>query len=75
MLNAGLTTFSFRPHGGEAGEVDHLVATFLYAESVNHGITMSKNPPLQYLYYLMQVSVRLSWFLMFTCELYCWQWY
>lgn len=51
----GLSTFSLRPHGGEAGEVDHLAATFLYAESVNHGITMRNNPPLQYLYYLMQV--------------------
>eukprot|EP01138_Halocafeteria_seosinensis_P016443 gb/GECG01016774.1/.p1 GENE.gb/GECG01016774.1/~~gb/GECG01016774.1/.p1 ORF type:complete len:1139 (+),score=161.45 gb/GECG01016774.1/:1-3417(+) len=56
----GLTTFSFRPHSGEAGEVDHLVATFLYAESVNHGITMSKNPPLQYLYYLMQIGLAMS---------------
>lgn len=51
----GFSTFSFRPHGGEAGDIDHMAATFLCAESINHGITMRKSPALQYLYYLTQV--------------------
>ena len=46
-----------RPHSGEAGDVDHLAAAFLTAESVNHGITMRRTPALQYLYYLTQVCV------------------
>ena len=33
----GLTQFSFRPHAGEAGDIDHLAAAFLTAEGVNHG--------------------------------------
>jgi AMP deaminase len=56
----GMSTFSFRPHGGEAGDVDHLAACFLLAESVNHGITMRRNPSLQYLYYLDQVGLAMS---------------
>lgn len=56
----GLSTFAFRPHAGEAGEVDHLAATLLTAEGVNHGITMRKNPTLQYLYYLSQIGLAMS---------------
>ena len=56
----GLTQISFRPHSGEAGDVDHLAATFLTAESINHGINLRKNPPLQYLYYLAQVGLAMS---------------
>lgn len=56
----GMTTFSWRPHAGEAGDVEHLAATFLTAEAVNHGITMRKNPPMQYLYYLAQVGLHMS---------------
>jgi AMP deaminase len=56
----GLTLFSFRPHSGEAGDVDHLAATFLCAESINHGINLKKNPALQYLYYLSQVGLAVS---------------
>lgn len=56
----GLSTFSFRPHGGEAGDVDHLSACFLVAESVNHGITMRRSPSLQYLFYLDQVGLAMS---------------
>ena len=51
----GLSTFSFRPHCGEAGDVDHLAAAFLTAEGVNHGITMRRAPAMQYLYYITQV--------------------
>ncbi|KAA0158124.1 hypothetical protein FNF31_05539 [Cafeteria roenbergensis] len=56
----GLSTFSFRPHGGEAGDGDHMAACFLTAESVNHGITMRRSPSLQYLYYLDQVGLAMS---------------
>lgn len=37
-----------------------LAATFLTAESVNHGITMRKSPTLQYLYYLTQIGLAMS---------------
>jgi AMP deaminase len=45
----GLPTFAFRPHSGEAGDPEHLVAAFLLAEGINHGITLRKVPALQYL--------------------------
>ena len=56
----GMTTFSFRPHSGEAGGVEHLAATFLTAESINHGIMLRKSPVLQYLYYLKQIGLAVS---------------
>jgi len=56
----GLTQFSFRPHAGEAGDVEHLAATFLTAESINHGINLRRNPSLQYLYYLAQIGLAMS---------------
>lgn len=49
-----------RPHAGEAGDFNHLVATFLTAESVNHGITMRQFHSCQYLYYLAQVGIAMS---------------
>ncbi len=42
--------FAFRPHSGEAGDPEHLAAAFMTAEGINHGITLRKVPPLQYLY-------------------------
>ncbi len=56
----GLNTFAFRPHGGEAGDVDHLISTFLLAHHVNHGILLRKQASLQYLYYLSQIGVAVS---------------
>jgi hypothetical protein len=56
----GQTQFSFRPHSGEAGDVDHLAATFLTAEGINHGINLRKSPSLQHLYYLAQVGLAVS---------------
>lgn len=56
----GMSTFSFRPHSGEAGEVDHMAASFLTAESINHGITMRRAPAMQYLYYLTQIGLAMS---------------
>ncbi len=43
----GLNTFTFRPHAGEAGDIDHLVSAFLLCENIAHGITLRKSPCLQ----------------------------
>lgn len=40
--------------------MDHLAATFLTAESINHGINLKRSPTLQYLYYLAQVGLAVS---------------
>jgi AMP deaminase len=56
----GMSQISFRPHSGEAGDVDHLAATFLTAESVNHGVNLRKSPALQYLYYLANIGLAVS---------------
>jgi adenosine deaminase len=46
----GYCTFAYRPHAGEAGDVEHLASCFLVARSINHGLVLSKNPSMQYLY-------------------------
>jgi len=56
----GLCTFQFRPHCGEAGDIEHLVSTYLVADQINHGIQLRKNPTLQYLYYLSQIGIAVS---------------
>ncbi|CAK4078537.1 unnamed protein product [Aphanomyces euteiches] len=56
----GFSTFTFRPHAGEAGDTDHLAATFLCANAINHGITLRKSVALQYLYYLAQIGIAMS---------------
>jgi AMP deaminase len=56
----GLNTFAFRPHSGETGDVNHLAATYMLCESINHGINLDKQVSLQYLYYLDQVGMSLS---------------
>ena len=38
----GLNTFVLRPHCGEAGPVNHLVSTFMMAQSINHGLGLRK---------------------------------
>jgi len=55
-----LCTFQFRPHCGEAGDIDHLISTFLVANQINHGIQLRQNASLQYLYYLAQVGIAMS---------------
>ncbi len=59
-LERGLTQFSFRPHCGEAGDPNHLVAAFLTAEHINHGINLRPVPSLEYLYYLAQIGLAMS---------------
>ncbi|XP_027069681.1 AMP deaminase isoform X3 [Coffea arabica] len=56
----GMTTIKLRPHSGEAGDVDHLAATFLTAHNIAHGINLRKSPVLQYLYYLAQIGLAMS---------------
>jgi len=55
-----LNTFSFRPHCGEAGDVDHLVVAFLVSNGISHGVQLEKNPVLIYLYYLKQIGIAMS---------------
>uniref|UniRef100_A0A0N5AM92 AMP deaminase n=1 Tax=Syphacia muris TaxID=451379 RepID=A0A0N5AM92_9BILA len=55
-----LNTFSLRPHCGEAGHVNHLVAGFLTSESIAHGLLLRKVPVLQYLFYLAQIGITMS---------------
>eukprot|EP01112_Ceratiomyxa_fruticulosa_P012622 TRINITY_DN3504_c0_g2_i1.p1 TRINITY_DN3504_c0_g2~~TRINITY_DN3504_c0_g2_i1.p1 ORF type:complete len:1316 (+),score=284.18 TRINITY_DN3504_c0_g2_i1:786-4733(+) len=56
----GLNTFDFRPHSGASGDVDHLNASFLFAENISHGLNLIKSPSLQYLYYLTQIGITVS---------------
>jgi AMP deaminase len=53
-------TFVLRPHCGEAGDTDHLAATFLTSHSISHGIQLRKTPFLQYLFYLDQIGLAMS---------------
>ncbi|KAL4488064.1 hypothetical protein ABPG72_009402 [Tetrahymena utriculariae] len=56
----GLNTFKFRPHCGEAGDIDHLICAFLLSDSINHGILLEQNPVLLYMYYLKQIGLAMS---------------
>ena len=56
----GFNTFVLRPHCGEAGPIQHLVAGFMMAESIAHGLLLRKVPVLQYLYYLSQIGIAMS---------------
>eukprot|EP00892_Ulva_mutabilis_P012568 jgi/Ulvmu1/9684/UM055_0022.1 len=56
----GLNTFTFRPHCGEAGELDHLASAFMVCDNIAHGINLRKSPVLQYIYYLAQVGLCMS---------------
>ena len=51
----GMHPFCFRPHAGEAGELNHLHAAYLTARGISHGLNLRRTPSLQYLYYLSQV--------------------
>eukprot|EP00803_Ostreobium_quekettii_P007072 evm.model.scf_2483.1 EVM.evm.TU.scf_2483.1 scf_2483:1820-9003(+) len=56
----GLNTFSFRPHAGEAGDIDHLTCAFMLCENIAHGINLRKSPCMQYLYYLAQIGLCMA---------------
>jgi AMP deaminase len=55
-----LNTFQLRPHCGEAGDIDHLIAAYICSHQINHGILLRKLPALQHLYYLSQVGIAIS---------------
>ena len=55
-----IDTFDFRPHSGTAGSRSHLSASFLTADSISHGINLTKSPTLQYLFYLAQIGIAVS---------------
>jgi AMP deaminase len=48
----GYNTFKFRPHCGEAGNIDHLATAYLISDGINHGLELKQSPVLTYLYYL-----------------------
>ncbi|XP_068647326.1 probable AMP deaminase [Aristolochia californica] len=56
----GFTRIKFRPHCGEAGDIDHLAAAFLLSHNIAHGNNLRKTPVLQYLYYLAQIGLAMS---------------
>lgn len=56
----GHNTFTYRPHAGEAGDIEHLATSFLLANGINHGLNLKKSPVLQYLFYLTQIGVAMS---------------
>uniref|UniRef100_A0A674N3E0 AMP deaminase n=1 Tax=Takifugu rubripes TaxID=31033 RepID=A0A674N3E0_TAKRU len=56
----GMNTFLFRPHCGEAGAITHLLASFMTADNISHGLNLKKSPVLQYLYFLAQIPIAMS---------------
>ncbi|XP_019369305.1 PREDICTED: AMP deaminase 1 [Gavialis gangeticus] len=60
ILERGMNTFLFRPHCGEAGAITHLLAAFMTADNISHGLNLKKSPVLQYLYFLAQVPIAMS---------------
>lgn len=38
----GMNTFLFRPHCGEAGAITHLLACFMTADNISHGLNLKK---------------------------------
>uniref|UniRef100_A0A8C8SVV0 AMP deaminase 2 n=1 Tax=Pelusios castaneus TaxID=367368 RepID=A0A8C8SVV0_9SAUR len=56
----GMNTFLFRPHCGEAGAITHLLAAFMTADNISHGLNLKKSPVLQYLYFLTQIPIAMS---------------
>lgn len=41
----GMNTFTFRPHCGEAGAITHLLAAFMTADNISHGLNLKKVCP------------------------------
>ncbi|XP_069801432.1 AMP deaminase 1 [Dendropsophus ebraccatus] len=56
----GMNTFLFRPHCGEAGAITHLLAAFMTADNISHGLNLKKSPVLQYLYFLAKIPIAMS---------------
>ena len=56
----GMSTFAYRPHCGEAGEIGNTFACYLVAQHINHGLMLRKNSSIHYLYYLTQIGIAMS---------------
>lgn len=56
----GFNTFNLRPHAGEAGDPEHLIAAYLTSHAISHGILLRKLPFVQYLFYLDQIGIAMS---------------
>lgn len=56
----GMNVFTLRPHCGEAGHQDHILAGFMLAENISHGLTLKTIPTMQYLYYLTEMAINMS---------------
>ncbi|NXQ35025.1 AMPD1 deaminase, partial [Alaudala cheleensis] len=56
----GMNTFLFRPHCGEAGALTHMLAAFMTADNISHGLNLKKSPVLQYLYFLARIPIAMS---------------
>lgn len=56
----GMNTFTYRPHAGEAGDIEHVATSFLLAHGINHGLNLKRSPVLQYLFYLTQIGIAMS---------------
>ncbi|NXX26600.1 AMPD1 deaminase, partial [Nicator chloris] len=56
----GMNTFLFRPHCGEAGALTHLLAAFMTADNISHGLNLKKSAVLQYLYFLARIPIAMS---------------
>ncbi|XP_063811502.1 AMP deaminase 1 [Pseudophryne corroboree] len=56
----GMNTFLFRPHCGEAGAITHLLAAFMTADNISHGLNLKKSPVLQYMYFLAKIPIAMS---------------
>jgi AMP deaminase len=56
----GMNTFTWRPHAGVSGDIEHLGVSFMVADSISHGIALKRSTVLQYLYYLSQIGIAMS---------------
>jgi AMP deaminase len=56
----GLNTFQYRPHCGEAGDLEHLAVAFLTSHGIAHGLNLRRSPVLQYMWYLTQIGIYMS---------------
>eukprot|EP00940_MAST-03C_sp_MAST-3C-sp2_P000641 g641.t1 len=56
----GMNTFQLRPHCGESGSVLHLATAYMLADGVAHGINLTHQISLQYLFYLDQIGIHCS---------------
>ncbi|XP_067166839.1 AMP deaminase 1 isoform X2 [Apteryx mantelli] len=59
----GMNTFLFRPHCGEAGAVTHLLAAFMTADNISHGLNLKKEPLME------EYAIAAQVFKLSTCDM------